>query len=138
MLKTRSAQMSMYNITESFCEHLCFFSPQTFSYLSFQTEVCDLSDIYDPFFKFFLITFQKCDGQCTNSIFGCVLSQHIFLSLMRSVTLVIDLETVHTRYFKRILLQRTSYSLHGLFNNILVNNSGIQLYMLILPGFIHA
>lgn len=40
--------------------------------------------------------------------------------------------------FQRILLWGTFYSLHGLFNNILLNNSGIELYMLILPAFIHA
>ena len=59
---------------------MLFFSTDvTFSYLGFQTEVCDSSDMYDPFFKIFLITFQRCDGQCTNSIFGRVMSQHVFV-----------------------------------------------------------
>lgn len=50
----------------------------------------------------------------------------------------IDFEVMPDGIFQRTLLWRTFYSLHGLFNNILLNNSGIELYMLILPAFIHA
>lgn len=50
----------------------------------------------------------------------------------------IDFEMVLAANFQRILLWRTFYSLHGLFNNILLNNSAIELYMLISPAFIHA
>lgn len=50
----------------------------------------------------------------------------------------IDLEMVLVGNFQWILLWGTFYSLHGLFNNIFLNNSGIELYMLILPAFIHA
>lgn len=58
--------------------------------------------------------------------------------LCSSVIGTIDFEMELIGHFQRILLWRTFYSLHGLFNNILLNNSGIKLYMLILPAFIHA
>lgn len=57
---------------------------------------------------------------------------------LASVDRTIDFEVVPVGIFQRTLLWRTFYSLHGLFNNILLNNSGIELYMLILPAFIHA
>lgn len=54
------------------------------------------------------------------------------------VVRTIHFAAVSVGILQRTLLWRTFYSLHGLFNNILLNNSGIKLYMLILPAFIHA
>lgn len=62
----------------------------------------------------------------------------IFVYMCRSVIPTIDFGMALFENFQKILLWRTFYSLHGLFNNILLNNSGIKLYMLIWPAFIHA
>lgn len=132
MFKIRSAQMSRPNVTDS-CVGVCtFFSgDETFFLVPIQIPRRFASHVDDvkvsPCLNFFLF-------------FEQTSTKPQFMPRTQTVAtqFTTDLQTVPTRYFMRILLQRTSYSLHGLFNNILVNNSGSELYMLILPAFIHA
>lgn len=129
MFKIRSAQMSMCNVTDSSVRVCAFFSAdETFPAPPIQflerIAVCVGDILHVSMSSYFSISLHK---------------QQLTLRIQTVLTqLTIDLETTPTRYFIRILLQRTSYSLHGLFNNILLNNSGSELYMLILPAFIHA
>lgn len=131
MFKIRSAQMSMCNVTDSsvrvcafFSADETFFPPQSSFWRELQYVLETLESLHVSMSSYFSISRHK---------------QQLTLRLQTVLTqLTIDLETTPTRYFIRILLQRTSYSLHGLFNNILLNNSGSELYMLILPAFIHA
>lgn len=133
MFKIRSAQMSMCNVTDSSVRVCAFFSadetfppprPQSSFWRELQYVLETLESLHVSTSPYFSISRHK---------------QPLTLRIQTVLTqLTIDLETTPTRYFIRILLQRTSYSLHGLFNNILLNNSGSELYMLILPAFIHA
>lgn len=61
MCTMRSAQMSMYNITVSFCEHFCFllFRCNFFSYFTICTEWHCLLEKYDPRFKWIWYRFSN-------------------------------------------------------------------------------
>lgn len=123
--------MSMCNVTDgsgrvgAFFSAVETFSPRSSFWKELHYVLVTLESLHVSISAYFLISCNK-----EQQLMHCIQTV--------STQLTVDLETAPTRYFIRILLQRTSYSLHGLFNNILLNNSGSELYMLILPAFIHA
>lgn len=117
MLKMRSAQMSVRDVTGSFGECSRFLFHGCNFVFKFQ-EICTMC-------------WKSSSVQTFRMNF-----KHIWYTHGNVPTT--DFEAVVVGIFQRPLLWRTFYSLHGLFNNILLNNSGIELYMLILPTFIHA